>query len=205
MNKQYKVISSSLDSCSERFTGTKEECEQWVKDNKYRFPRYVTLKIQPAEESARWERDFDIHSGGSVYEQLNKIDDSKSLNERGNVKNQRKLNEKRSFTWLDVQNQIAIERNDINPFYDESAAGDYILELLGKIERDLDLSVVSSVQGGNGDVYIHLGDSHTNSGVPIGPINFTDFSDELIDLVLESDSENDFINNYEENILAYIE
>lgn len=113
------------------------------------------------------------------------------------------ISEDKSLNWLDVQNQIAIERDDINPFYDESAAGDYILELVGKIERDLDLSVVPSVQGDYGDVYIHLGDSHTNSGVPIGPIDFTDFSNELIDLVLEADSENDFINSYKENILAY--
>ena len=91
MNKQYKVISSSPDSCSERFTGTKEECEQWVKDNKYRFPGYVTLKIQPAEESAKWERDFDIHSGGSVYEQMNKIDDTESLNEKYDVRTIKEL------------------------------------------------------------------------------------------------------------------
>ncbi len=131
--------------------------------------------------------------------------DRTPIREKTTLSNSKSMNEAKSFTWLGVQNRIAIERDKINPFHDESAAGDYILELVGKIERDLDLSVVPSVQGGYGDVYIHLGDSHTNSGVPIGPINFTNFSNELMDLVLEADSENEFINNYRENILAYIE
>ena len=75
------VYSSSPDSCDKRFCGTEEECEQWIKDNEYRFPSFVRLTIQPAEESARWNRDFDIHSG-SIYEQMNEIDDELSLDEK---------------------------------------------------------------------------------------------------------------------------
>lgn len=105
MNKQYKVISSSPDSCTERFRGTKEECEQWVKDNKYRFPGYVTLKIQPAEESAKWGRDFDIHSGESIYEKMNKIDDSEAL-ERENVKTQRKTRKLKEYNSDKIKKPI---------------------------------------------------------------------------------------------------
>lgn len=131
MNKEYKVISSSPDSCSERFRGTKEECEQWVKDNKYRFPGYVTLKIQPAEESAKWERDFDTHSGGSVYEQMNKIDDTESLNEKYNVR-----------TLKDVTNQ-----HDLKKLIRESIQGadeaiklarEYILDVYSYNDYDTD-------------------------------------------------------------------
>lgn len=109
MNKEYKVISSSPDSCTERFRGTKEEYEQWIKDNNYRFPGYVTLKIQPAEESAKWERDFDIHSGGSIYEQMNKIDDKESLNERYNVRNQQEWT--RSIMNEGVEDDYNKQRN----------------------------------------------------------------------------------------------
>lgn len=95
----YCVYSSSPDSCTKRFCGTMEECEQWITDNKHRFPGYVTLKIQPPEESAKWERDFDIHSGGSVYEQMNKIDDAESLNENYGIKNTRKLQESTKYEY----------------------------------------------------------------------------------------------------------
>lgn len=81
----YCVYSSSPDSCTKRFCGTMEECEQWITANKHRFPGYVTLRIQPDDESARWERDFDINSGNSIYDQMNKIDDSESLDESCNV------------------------------------------------------------------------------------------------------------------------
>lgn len=77
----YCVYSSSPDSCTKRFCGTMEECEQWITANKHRFPGYVTLRIQPDDESARWERDFDINSGNSIYEQMNDIDDDDSLEE----------------------------------------------------------------------------------------------------------------------------
>lgn len=108
-------------------------------------------------------------------------------------------------SWIDIQNQIALEREDgINPLYDDSTAGDYVLELMGKIEKELDVEVVPSVQGGYGDVYIHLGDSHANAGYPIGPINFTEFSNQMINLVLEADTESDFIDNYRAEILAYM-
>lgn len=116
------------------------------------------------------------------------------------------LTESLSLSWLDVQNQIALEQQEgINPFYDESAAGNYVLELMGKVETELDVEVVSSVQGGYGDVYIHLGDTYADSEEPIGPFNFTEFSNEMINLVLEADTESAFIDTYRKDILAYIE
>ena len=106
------------------------------------------------------------------------------------------------MSWEDIQNKIALEKHaGINPLYEDSAAGDYIYQLMGKVETDLGLEVLPSVQGGYGDVYIHAGDPKPNS---IGPINFTDFCNEVIDLVLEASTEEEFINNYRENILAYL-
>lgn len=134
---------------------------------------------------------------------IESIIDAELPDEEGSTVNN--INENNSSHWLDIQNQIAIERDDINPFYDESAAGDYILELMGKVEAELDVEVVPSVQGGYGDVYIHLGDTYDNGGEPVGPFNFTKFSDEMIDLVLEADTEKAFIDAYKEDILAYIE
>ena len=108
-------------------------------------------------------------------------------------------------SWLEIQNKIALEQQEgINPFYDESAAGDYIYELMGKVETELDIEVLPSVQGGVGDVYIHLGSSYDNVDSPVGPINFTTFCNELIDLVLEADNQNEFIRSYKENISAYL-
>ena len=108
-------------------------------------------------------------------------------------------------SWLEIQNKIALEQQEgINPFYDESAAGDYIYELMGKVETELDMEVVPSVQSGEGDVYIHLGSSYDNTNSTIGPINFTTFCNELIDLVLEADTQNEFIRSYKENISAYL-
>lgn len=150
----------------------------------------------------------DFKSGG--YFMKRSFNESMSIQEA--LRALRELNRKSNHTiiesinttWSDIQNQIALERHDgINPFYDESTAGDYVLQLMGKAEDELDLSVVPSVQGGYGDIYIHLGDSHINNST-IGPIDFTDFSNEIIDLVVEANNETDFINDYKEDILAHI-
>lgn len=143
----YCVYSSSPDSCTKRFCGTMEECEQWITDNKYRFPGYVTLKIQPAEESAKWERDFDIHSGGSVYEQLNKIDDNKSLDEKlkesfydeDDYANDYEYEE---WTWDGLKDDIDVNMCDVRlngkkPFeYDTEVIDDNHIHIIIYIEND---------------------------------------------------------------------
>lgn len=168
-------------------------------------------------DDMKFEGSFDFQAGESYIKSNNfegflelckdsfTVVTEESLTEAAKITT-KSMHENNSSHWLNIQNQIALEHQDgINPFYDESTAGDYVLELMGDVENELDVSVVPSVQGGHGDVYIHLGDRHANSGYPIGPIDFTEFSNQMIDLILEADSENDFINDYTENILAYIE
>lgn len=55
----YCVYRSSSEGCYKEFTGTKKECEQWISNNKNRFPSFVRLTIQSEGESPIWARDFD--------------------------------------------------------------------------------------------------------------------------------------------------
>ena len=116
------------------------------------------------------------------------------------------LTESMSFSWLDVQNQIALEQQEgKNPFYDDSVAGNYVLELMGKVEKELNVEVVPSVQGGYGNVFIHVGNVLDKSEKIIDSIDFNKFSSDMINLVLEADTENEFVNNYRAEILSYID
>ena len=69
MNENYCVYSSSGDSCYKEFTGTEDECNSWIENNKQRFPKFVNLKIQPESEPAKWSRDFDINESKSIREE----------------------------------------------------------------------------------------------------------------------------------------
>lgn len=69
MDENYCVYSSSSnDGCYKEFTGTKDECNSWIENNKQRFPTFVNLKIQPESESVKWSRDFDITESKSIKE-----------------------------------------------------------------------------------------------------------------------------------------
>ena len=75
----------------------------------------------------------------------------------------------------------------------------------GKVEKELNVEVVPSVQSGYGDVFIHVGNVLDKSEKIIDPINFNKFSSDMINLVLEADTENEFVDNYRAEILAYID
>ena len=68
INENYCVYSSSSDGCYKEFTGTEDECNSWIENNKRRFPSFVNLKIQPESEPAKWSRDFDINESKSIRE-----------------------------------------------------------------------------------------------------------------------------------------
>lgn len=68
MSENYCVYSSSNNGCYKEFTGTEDACNSWIKNNKWRFPAFVNLKVQPESEPAKWLRDFDTTESKSINE-----------------------------------------------------------------------------------------------------------------------------------------
>ena len=124
---------------------------------------------------------------------------SLAVNNRNNPNASHSKPNKQS-SWKSILSQINEEIEEIDPLYEQTEAGSYILSLCEEVEESLNYYVEPSVQGGMGGVWIY--DEANDNNVIVENYDFEDFDNEIIDLALNSKNKTDFKKKYKEYLLS---
>lgn len=95
--------------------------------------------------------------------------------------------------WESIQKQLQAEVEDgLEPLYKDSDAGQYIVDLCMDIESDASVQLEASIRGGKGSITVYA----PNDQCIAKNIDFQAFNEDTINLVLDSESEEDFKSSY---------
>lgn len=100
---------------------------------------------------------------------------------------------KMSSSWEKLITDLELDCENGDPLYEDTPAGSKIMDLCHQVEDKLGLYVEPSVQVGMGGVWIYDSDNST----VVEDYDFETFDDEIIELAIQSKSEADFRNAYQ--------
>lgn len=107
---------------------------------------------------------------------------------------------KKRSSWQLILDQLNDEIEEIDPLYEQTEVGSYILSLCNAVEESLNYYVEPSVQAGMGGVWIY--DEANDNNVIVEDYDFDTFNTEIIELALNSKNKTDFKKKYKEYLLS---
>ena len=104
--------------------------------------------------------------------------------------------------WQSILVQLEDESGFGDPLYEQSPAGEKLLELCYEVDRDMPFWLEPSVQAGQGGIWIY--DNETNETIASN-IDYQDFNYHVLDLAFESSSSDDFKKRYKAYLTSLVE
>lgn len=112
------------------------------------------------------------------------------------------MNHTKTPKWSTIINQLQDDyREDLDPFYEQTEAAEYITSICNKVEEKLGIWLEPSIQGGQGGIWIY----DKNDNVIAEGIDFESFNDEVGNLAINSKNKTEFASkykNYLEGLIA---
>lgn len=98
--------------------------------------------------------------------------------------------------WSELLEELENDLDWCDPLYEGTAAGETLEGLMFEVEKELDLYLEPSIQGGHGGIWINQGYEHADGECLAEGIDYEGFNSDCCDIAFESNSPEEFQDGY---------
>ena len=204
-DKVYDVIrrvaknsNTSADALAQLANDEDEVIRRCVAHNPSTPAKTLAQLANDADEDVRWWVTQNPNTPADVRAQLAHDEDADVEEQTASSSNTASTND-----WQSFLNELGKECEEYSdPLYEQSPAGEQLLELCYEVEREMPFWLEPSVQAGQGGIWIY--DNETDETLADN-IDYEDFNYEVVDMAFESDSADDFKQRYKNYLTGLVD